>query len=123
MRARDEPRGTIVAGGACASHKEPDSVIASYLVRGNGRVVDMADDVVSVEGLRAGTGPNFEHGGVVQLGVAGALLLFVAELEVRNRLRSAIFLGSHKKLGEVNVIDKEKWVNRLTHHCSVLVRK
>lgn len=81
MRTRDEPRGAIVTGGARTRHKKPDSVVAAELVRGSGRVVDMADDIVSVEGLRPGAGANFEDGRVVELRVAGALSLLVAELE------------------------------------------
>ena len=94
MRAGDEPSGAILAGRARTGHEEPDAVVAADLVRGHGGVVDMADDIVPVEGLCAGPGPNFEDGGIVQLGVAGTLLLFVTELEVRESSRSATFLGS-----------------------------
>lgn len=52
-------------GGARAGHEEPDAVVAAYFVGGDGRMVDVADDVVPVEGLRGGTGPDFEDGSVV----------------------------------------------------------
>lgn len=73
-----------MTGGARAGHEEPNAVVAAYFVGGDGRVMDMADDVVPVEELRGGAGPNFEHGSIVQLGVARALLLFIAELKVRD---------------------------------------
>lgn len=81
MRARDEPRGAIATGGAGTGHEEPDAVVAAYFVRGNGGVVDMADDIVPVQGLRIRARPNFEDGGVVELGVTGAPLLSVAQLQ------------------------------------------
>ena len=83
-----------MTGRARTGHEEPDAVVAADLVRGHGGVVDMADDIVPVEGLCAGPRPNFEDRGIVQLGVARALLLFVAELEVRESSRLAACLGS-----------------------------
>lgn len=65
MGAGDESRGAVVAGGARAGDEEPDAVVAADLVRGDGGVLDVADDVVPVEGLRGGAGPDFEDGGVV----------------------------------------------------------
>ena len=54
-----------MTGGARAGHEKSDSVVAAKLVIGDGRVVDVANDVVPVEGLRDGAGPNFEDGSVV----------------------------------------------------------
>ena len=53
-------------------------------------MVDMVDDVIPVQGLRGGPGPDFEDGSVVELGVAGAVLLFVADLMLRHWVRSVM---------------------------------
>ena len=54
-----------MTGGARAGHEEPDAIVAAYFVRGDGGVVDMADDVVPVERLRGSARPDFEDESVV----------------------------------------------------------
>lgn len=71
VRARDKPRGAIVTSGARAGHGEPEEIVAAYLMRGDGRVVDMADGIVPVEESRARVMPNFEDRGVDELGLLG----------------------------------------------------
>ena len=65
MGAGDEPGSAIETSRARAGHEEPDAIVTAYLVSGDSGVVDMADDVVAVEGLRGGTGSDFEDGGIV----------------------------------------------------------
>ena len=65
MGAGDESCGPVVTGGARAGHEEPNAVVAAYFVGGDGGVVDMADDVVTVKRLRGGAGPDSEDGSVV----------------------------------------------------------
>ena len=90
VRAGDESCGTVVASGARAGHEEPDAVVPTKLVGGDGRVVDMADNVIPVERLRGSTGSDFEHGSVVELGLAKAVLLFIADLVLRDGVTSVI---------------------------------
>lgn len=45
-------------------------------------MMDVADAAVLVEGLRCGAGPDVEDGGVVELGIAGAVFLFIANLVI-----------------------------------------
>lgn len=65
MGAGDEARGAVAAGAARAGDEEADAEVSADVVGGDGGVVDVADDVVAVEGLRGGAGADFEDGGVV----------------------------------------------------------
>ena len=57
---------------------------------GDSGVVDVVNDVVSVERLRGGARPDFKDRSVVQLGVTGAMLLFITDLMIRDGARLAM---------------------------------